>query len=70
MYNEGGGADMSGSETSLDQSMVRKARMATRFPAIQLEMLQKLKAQHEMNSGTVDVKDISEEEAKSSSNNK
>ena len=71
MYNEGAsGGSMTGVETSLDQSMVRKARMATRFPAIQLEMLQKLKAQHEMNSGTVDVKDISEEEAKSSSNNK
>lgn len=65
LYNEGGGSGMTGIETSLDQSMVQKARMATRFPAVQLEMLQKLKVQHEMNRGSVDVKDISEEEAKS-----
>lgn len=62
-YQKGG--TMTGVETSLDQSLVQKARMTTRFPAVQLEMLQKLKTQYKINRGTVDVKDISEEEANS-----
>ena len=55
---------MSAIESPLAQSIVSKTRLNVRFPAAQLEMIQQLKARHELNSGSVEIKDIDETEAK------
>ena len=64
LFNQGGGSGMSAIESPLAQSIVSKSRLNVRFPAAQLEMIQQLKARHELNSGSVEIKDIDEAEAK------
>lgn len=64
LFNQGSGSGMTAIESPLGQSLVSQSRLNVRFPAAQLEMIQQLKARHQLNAGSVEIKDIDEAEAK------
>ena len=62
----GGGAGVSSVaiENPLGESVVDMARLNTRFPAAQIEVLQRLREMQKMNQGKVQIKDLDAEDVK------
>lgn len=53
-----GGVALSNIENPFGESMTEKARLASRFPATQLEILQRIKKIQAINAGKVDITDL------------